>query len=112
MTVALFFLLHSPRDLRQILRSPCLAHKAPVVQANNCFFFFFNFRETEERAQTAEERAIQAETELKQALEKIRALERSASRASAGESQTPAERPVSTSMSKPAPSQASTAQPH
>ena len=60
----------------------------------------------------AEERAIQAETELKQALEKIRALERSASRASAGESQTPAERPVSTSMSKRAPSQASTAQPH
>lgn len=68
--------------------------------------------ETEERAQMAEERAIQAETELKQALEKIRALERSASRASAGESQTPAERPVSTSMSKRAPSQASTAQPH
>ena len=60
----------------------------------------------------AEERAIQAETELKQALEKIRALERSASRASAGESQTPAERPVSTSMSKRAPSRASTAQPH
>ena len=41
----------------------------------------------------------------------MRALERSASRASAGESQTPAERPVSTSMSKRAPSQESTAQP-
>lgn len=71
--------------------------------------------ETEERAQTAEERAIQAETELKQALEKIRALERSASRASAltaGENQTPADRSVSTSMSKRATSQASTAHPH
>lgn len=69
--------------------------------------------ETEERAQAAEERAIQAETDLKQALEKIRALERSASRASAtsaGESQTPADRPVSTSMSKRPTSQASTAQ--
>lgn len=71
--------------------------------------------ETEERAQAAEERAIQAETDLKQALEKIRALERSASRASAltpTESQTPADRPVSTSMSKRPTSQASTTQPH
>lgn len=69
--------------------------------------------ETEERAQAAEERAIQAETDLKQALEKIRALERSASRASAtsaGDSQTPADRPVSTSMSKRPASQASTVQ--
>jgi len=71
--------------------------------------------ETEERAQAAEERAIQAETDLKQALEKIRALERTASRASAltpTESQTPADRPVSTSMSKRPTSQASTAQAH
>ena len=78
------------------------------------FIFFVEWRrETEERAQAAEERAIQAETDLKQALEKIRALERSASRASAtsaGESQTPADRPVSTSMSKRPTSQASTAQ--
>ncbi|XP_020618075.1 axonemal dynein light chain domain-containing protein 1-like [Orbicella faveolata] len=71
--------------------------------------------ETEERAQAAEERAIQAETDLKQALEKIRALERTASRASAltpTESQTPADRPVSSSMSKRPTSQASTAQAH
>lgn len=78
----------------------------------NDFLSFFH-RETEERAQAAEERAIQAETDLKQALEKIRALERSASRASASvaESQTPADRPVSTSMSKRPTSQASTTQP-
>ena len=70
--------------------------------------------ETEERAQAAEERAIQAETDLKQALEKIRALERTASRASSTPtgSQTPADRPVSTSMSKRPTSQASTTQPH
>ena len=35
MIVALFFLLHSPRDLREILRSPCLSYKAPVMQASN-----------------------------------------------------------------------------
>lgn len=72
-------------------------------------------RETEERAQAAEERAIQAETELKQALERIRALERSASRASAltaEESQTPADRPATTSVAKRPASQASTAQAH
>ena len=42
----------------------------------------YSTERTEERAQVAEERAIQAETELKQALEKIRAFERSASRLS------------------------------
>lgn len=68
--------------------------------------------ETEERAQAAEERAIQAETELKQALERIRALERSASRASASTgdgSQTPTDKPASSSASKRPTSQASTA---
>ena len=61
------------------------------------------FRETEERAQAAEERAMQAEAELKQALERIRALERSASRASAitGDgSQTPTDKAASSSTVK------------
>ncbi|XP_032220070.1 axonemal dynein light chain domain-containing protein 1 [Nematostella vectensis] len=58
--------------------------------------------ETEERAQASEERALKAETELKQALERIRALERSASRASAltpGSNTPGSERPVSSSTS-------------
>ena len=48
----------------------------------NFSLLFHNFRETEERAQTMEERAIAAESNLKEALERIRALERSIRRAS------------------------------
>ncbi|XP_067017246.1 axonemal dynein light chain domain-containing protein 1-like isoform X2 [Acropora muricata] len=69
--------------------------------------------ETEERAQAAEERAIQAEAELKQALERIRALERSASRASASTgdgSQTPTDKAASTSTVKRPNTQGSSAQ--
>lgn len=43
-------------------------------------------REAEERAQLAEQRALQTESELKNALEKIRALERAASRPSSAQS--------------------------
>ena len=71
------------------------------------------FRETEERAQAAEERAIQAEAELKQALERIRALERSASRASASTgdgSQTPTDKAASSSTVKRPNTQGSSAQ--
>ena len=73
------------------------------------------FRETEERAQASEERAIQAEAELKQALERIRALERSASRASASTgdgSQTPTDKAASTSALKRPNTQGSSAQAH
>lgn len=54
------------------------------------------FRETEERAQAAEERATQAEAELMQALrgERIRALERSASRATMDHKRLQTKRPA------------------
>jgi hypothetical protein len=77
------------------------------------FYYLLVYRDTEERAQGAEERAIQAETELKQALERIRALERSASRVSAISTlspgqQTPSDRPVSSRDSKRPATQTST----
>ncbi len=45
-------------------------------------FPYFEHRDTEERAQILEERAISAETQLKEAQERIRALERSVRRSS------------------------------
>jgi hypothetical protein len=62
-------------------------------------FSSFN-REVEERAQHAEQRALDAENELKVALEKIRGLERAASR--------PASAQSTEITTKPASGQAST----
>jgi len=64
-----------------------LSFKSIIIPCTNYFDILLylsnnDFRETEERAQKMEERAIAAETQLKEALERNRALERSLRRGS------------------------------
>ena len=93
-----------------------ILHKLAKPGMKMIIYLFLVNREAEERAQRAEERALNAENELKNALEKIRALERAASRPSSGlsteTSTKPASRQETTSQNLSTPSpRASSRQP-
>ena len=110
MIVALFFLLHSPRDLREILRSPCLSYKAPVMQASNWSSFAVLERQKNEhrRQRQSHSSRNRAKTSSRKSPSPLAvSVSRQCWRISNACRKTGQHQ-----LSKRAPSQASTAQPH